>query len=145
LGYLFWTQSKWEDAANEFDLELQNDPRHVKARIYLADSWVRLNEFAKALPELEKLNAGDRSEPLVHRDLGVVYANAGRYEDAIREFRRSMESDPGDAESHLQLAKTYRSIGRRDEANAELDRAGRLHSRPPSLLEMIDSIETPAP
>ena len=146
LGYLLWTQSKWEDAANEFDLELQNDPQHTKAQIYRADSWVRLNEFAKALPELEKLNAGDRSEPLVHRDLGVVYANAGRYEDAIREFERSMESDPGDAESQLQLAKAYQSIRNRDEANAEVDRANRLPpQRLPSLQEMIDSIETPAP
>ena len=146
LGYLLWTQSKWEEAANEFDLELQNDSQHTKAQIYRSDSWVRLNEFAKALPELEKLNAGDQSEPLVHRDLGVVYANDGRYEDAIREFRRSIESEPGAAESHLQLAKAYQSIGNRNEANAEADRAKRLPPpRLPSLQEMIDSIETPAP
>jgi tetratricopeptide (TPR) repeat protein len=146
LGYLLWTQRKWEDAANEFDLELQIYPQHTKAQIYRADSWVRLNEFAKALPELEKLNTGDRSEPLVHFDLGVVYANAGRREDAIQELRAVVESDPGDAESHLQLAKAYQSIGRTDEANAEADRAKRLPPlSPPSLQETIDSIETPAP
>ena len=146
LGYLLWTQGTWEEAANEFDLELQNDPQNVNARIYLADSWVQLNEFAKALPGLENLNARDKSYPLVHRDLGIIYANASRFEDAIRELWMALDSDPGDAELHLQAAKMYRSLGRTDQANAEADRARRLPPpRHPSLQEMIDSIENPAP
>jgi tetratricopeptide (TPR) repeat protein len=146
LGYLLWTQGTWEEAANEFDLELQNDPQNVKARIYLADSWVQLNEFAKALPELENLDARDKSYPLVHRDLGIIYANSSRLEDAIRELRTAMESDPGDSELHLQAANVYRSLGRSDQANAEAERARKLPPpRPTSLQEMIDSIETPAP
>ena len=146
LGYLLWTQGKWEEAANELDLELQNDPQNVKTRIYLADSWVQLNEFAEALPGLENLDARDKSYPLVHRDLGIIYANSGRFEDAIRELMLAMESDPGNAELHLQAAKMYRSLGRTDQANAEADRARRLPPpRHPSLQEMIDSIENPAP
>ena len=146
LGYLLWTQSQWAEAANEFRLELQNDPQHVKARIYLADSLVRQHEFAKASAELEKLVASDRSESLVHRDLGITYAVTGRSADALRELKIAIESDPEDVEPHLQVAKLYHSIGKRDEANAELDRAKNL---PPqshlSLQEMICSIETPAP
>jgi tetratricopeptide (TPR) repeat protein len=146
LGYLLWTQGKWEEAANELDLELQNDPQNVKTRIYLADSWVQLNEFAEALPGLENLNARDKSYPLVHRDLGIIYANASRFEDAIRELWMALDSDPGDAELHLQAAKMYRSLGRTDQAIAEAGRAGRLPPpRHPSLQEMIDSIENPAP
>jgi tetratricopeptide (TPR) repeat protein len=146
LGYLLWAQSKWEDAAKEFDLELQNDPQHMKARVYLADSRLRLNEFAKALPVLEKLDTSEESEPLVHLDLGIAYANTGRYEDAVRELQIAVESDPANAESHLQLAKAYQSIGRTDEANAEFDRAKTLPPpKLPSLEEMIDSIEIPAP
>jgi Tfp pilus assembly protein PilF len=118
----------------------------VQARIYLADSWVELNEFAKALPELEKLNAHDKSNPRVHCDLGMIYANAGKSDDAIRELSLAMDADPGDAELHLQAAKVYRSLGRADQANAEADTAKRLPPpHHPSLQEMIDSIETPAP
>ena len=146
LGYLLWAQGKWTEAANEFDLELQNDPKNVKARIYLADAWVQQNEFAKALPELENLDARDQSYPLVHRDLGIVYAKSNRLEDAIRELRTAMEFDPGDAELHLQAAKVYRSLGRSEQANAEVERARKLPPlRPTSLQEIIDSIETPAP
>ena len=146
LGYLLWTQGKWEEAANEFDLELQNDPQHLQARIYLADSWVERNDFAKALPELENLEARDKSNPLVHRDLGIIYANAGKSDDAVRELMLAMDADPGDAELHLQAAKLYRSLGRADQANAETDTAKRLPPpHHPSLQEMLDSIETPAP
>ena len=31
LGYLLWTQRNWTEAASEFQLELQNDPRHRKS------------------------------------------------------------------------------------------------------------------
>jgi tetratricopeptide (TPR) repeat protein len=146
LGYLLWTQSKWKEAAAEFELELQNDPRNMKARIYLVNSWVQQNQFAKAQPELELLKAGDNSDPLLYRDLGTIYANAKRSDDAIRELRTALEFDPGDAKLHLQAASAYRSLGRADLANAEVERARKLPPpHPPSLQEMIDSIETPAP
>ena len=82
----------------------------------------------------------------MHFDLGMVYANTGRNEDAVRELRMAMEYDPANAEAHLQLAKAYQSIERIDEANAQLDRVkGLPASARPSLQEMIDSIENPAP
>ncbi len=146
LGYLLWTQSHGTEAANEFQLELENSPEHAKARIYLADSRVRQNELAKALPELEKLVASNRSEPLVHRDLGIIYAIDGRNEDAIREFRAALELDPDDVETRSQIAKLFQAMGKSAEANAGLEKVRSLPSRrPPSLQEMIDSIEDPAP
>jgi tetratricopeptide (TPR) repeat protein len=146
LGYLLWTQRKWADAASEFQLELQNDPGHQRARTYLADSWVRQNQFATALPELEKLAAANPSDPLVHRDLGMIYADAGRSQDAIRELNLSIESDPGDAESHRLLARLYRSKGKSHEADAEFAKANRLPPQSPSTLqEIIASIDNPAP
>ena len=146
LGYLLWSQGNWAEAANEFQLEIQNDPRHTKARIYLADSWLRQTESEKALSELEGLDAGDQSEPLLHFDLGIIYANIGRSEDAIRELRTAIDSDAEDSEPHLQIARVYRSIGKTDLAKTELDIAKRLPPRSRrSLQEMIDSIETPTP
>ncbi len=144
LGYLLWTQRNWTDAASEFQSELQINPRHARARIYLADSWIREGEFAKAQQMLDELPTADKSDSLFHRDLGIIYANNNRSADAIRELTMAAESDPEDTESHLQLAKLYQSIGKRDEANTELDRAKRI--RAPghqSLGEVIDSIEAP--
>jgi len=145
LGYLLWTESKWPQAANEFQLELQSHPDHLKARIYLADSWVQLGQFEKALPELEKLANANPSESLVHLDLGVLYAHSGRNDDAIRELRLAEQYDPEDTEFHTRIARVYQSVGKRDDANAELETARTLPRRHASLGEVIDSIESPAP
>jgi len=146
LGYLLWTQANWAAAANEFDLELQNDPGNLKAQTYRADSWVRQLAFEIALPEVERLASANPSEPLVHLDLGIVAANAARREDAIRELKVAIESDPNDPEPHLQLANLYRSFGKADEASAEIAKAKKLPpATHPSLQEMLDSIENPAP
>jgi tetratricopeptide (TPR) repeat protein len=146
LGYLLWSESKWAEAANEFRLEIQNDPRHDKAHIYLADSLMRQDEFAKVLPELERIADSGASDPFVLRDLGIIYANSGRGEDAVREFKKAIESDPDGAEPHLELARLYRQIGRIDEANLELETARKLAPRShASLEEIIDSTETVVP
>jgi tetratricopeptide (TPR) repeat protein len=146
LGYLLWKQSRWSDAAQEFQLELDNNPEHQISRIYLADVWIRQGEFARAQPALEDLVSADQSEPLVHRDLGIIYANAGRYDDAMREFRLAIKIDPDNAETHLEVAKLIRLTGKKDEDSAE---SGSIKSLPPrkpsSLQEMIDSIQDPAP
>jgi tetratricopeptide (TPR) repeat protein len=144
LGYLLWTQGNWTEAANEFRLELQNVPQHVRARMYLADSLVRQTEFAQALTELDKLSADEHSDSLVHRDLGIIYANSNRGTDAVRELEMAVKLDPRDEDSHLQLAKAYKAIGREDDASTELAKAKQLTPRSHQPLEeMIDFAEVP--
>ena len=146
LGYLLWTEGKWAEAAKEFQAEIQSNPEHLSAREYLADSLVQQNEFAEALPELEKLAAVNVSEPIVHLDLGMIYAHNGRNEEAIRELRIVEESDPEDMEAHIKIARIYQSVGKREEASTELERARTLQQQShASLEETIDAIESPTP
>jgi Flp pilus assembly protein TadD len=146
LGYLSWKQGRWSDAAQEFQLELDNNPEHKISRIYLADAWVQQGEFARAQPALEELVNADQSEPFVHRDLGIIYANAGRNDDAIRELRLAMKLDPDDPETHSEIAKVLRATGKKNEESAESASIKSLPPRKPlSLQEMIDSIQDPAP
>jgi tetratricopeptide (TPR) repeat protein len=146
LGYLSWKQGRWSDAAQEFQLELDNNPEHKISRIYLADAWVQQGEFARAQPALEELVNADQSEPFVHRDLGIIYANAGRNDDAIRELRLAMKLDPDDPETHSEIAKVLRAAGKKNEESAESASIKSLPPRKPlSLQEMIDSIQDPAP
>ena len=49
LGYLLWAQGKWAEASAEFQLELQNDPRHAPAQDYLADAQRKMNHAAATL------------------------------------------------------------------------------------------------
>jgi tetratricopeptide (TPR) repeat protein len=139
LGYLLWTQDKWADAADEFQLSLQNNPQHTKARLYLDDCLVRQNQNLKALPDLEKLSGSDPSEPLVHIDLGIIDSAAGRPADAIREFEMARDSDPDSVETHHQLARLYEATGKLEEAQAEVEKGSRISQSHPSLQDVIDT------
>ena len=127
LAYLLWTQNHFQEAATEFQAELDNDPQHLQARAYLGDSYVQLKDYVKAQPELEKARAADASLALVHRDLGIIYAEEGRKEDAISELQKAIELDPKDVSPHWRLAKLYQSTGKKEEAKAEFAKASAMN------------------
>jgi tetratricopeptide (TPR) repeat protein len=121
LGYLLWTQHHFDEAAKEFQAELDNDATDQRSRAYLGDSLVELNQYQQAQPELETAakDASTTTMAMVHRDLGVVYAEAGRKEDAANELLQAIALDPKDVSPHWRLGKLYRSMGKKAEAEAE--------------------------
>ena len=129
LGYLLWTQSHYPEAAEQFQAELEVDPRHAQARAYLGDCYVQMNQFDKAKPVLERAAMDGSQTVMVHRDLGAVYASEGRNEGAVREFRQAIALDPGDVATHWRLARLYQSMGLKDEAKVEFQKASTLVKR----------------
>ena len=130
LGYLLWKQHHFDPAAKEFQAELDSNPEQQQSRAYLGDSLVELNRYDQAQPELEKAAAASSatsSMAMVHRDLGVVYAEAGRKEEAANELLRAIALDPRDVSSHWRLGKLYQSMGKKDEARAEFDIASAMN------------------
>ena len=133
LGYLLWKQKHFEEAAKEFQAELNNNSEHQQARSYLGDSLIELNRYEQALPLLEQAAAAPAVMAMVHRDLGVVYAEAGRKEDAASELLKAISIDPKDVSPHWRLGKLYQSMGKKDEAKAQFDIASAMNkenSRP---------------
>ena len=126
LGYLLWTQRQYQEAASELQAELGNDPNHVQARLYLADADIQMNQLDDARPLLEKVEQQDFSIPLVHLDLGIVYIEAGRNEDALRELTAAEKLTPDDVNIHWRLGRLYRAMGDKDKAKAEIEKAGTL-------------------
>ncbi len=127
LGYLLWTQTDYREAASEFQAELANDPDHIQAMLYLADSEVHLNQFEAATPLLERLLKLDSGLGLAYLDLGIIHAEAGRNEDALREMQEAARLDPGDVNAHWRLARLYRTMGKNEEAKVEFAKASSLN------------------
>lgn len=121
LGYLLWTQHHFDQAAKEFQAELDDDAADQRSRAYLGDSLVELNQYGQAQLELETAakDASATTMAMVHRDLGVVYAEAGRKEDAANELLKAITLDPKDVSPHWRLGKLYQSMGKKDEAKQE--------------------------
>jgi tetratricopeptide (TPR) repeat protein len=126
LGYLLWTQRQYQEAVTEFQAELVNDPNHVQARLYLADADIQLNQLDDAGPLLERVEQQDASIPLVHLDLGIVYTEAGRNEDALKELTAAEKLTPDDVNIHWRLGRLYRAMGDKEKARDEIDLAGKL-------------------
>ncbi len=129
LGYLLWTQKQYPDAAKEFQAELANDSQHAQAMLYLADADIQMNQIDDARPLLQNVEKLDPSLPLAHLDLGIVASEAGHNDEALREFLLAEKKMPEDVNVHWRLARLYRTMGRKEEAKAEFDKASALNKQ----------------
>jgi tetratricopeptide (TPR) repeat protein len=127
LGYLLWTQAQYPEAAREFQAELENTPDYAQAMLYLADADIQMNQLEDARPLLEKLVKSDPGMSMGRLDLGIVYAESGDNENALREFKAAAALKPDDIKVHMRLGRLYRSMGKTAEAKAEFDKASSLN------------------
>lgn len=126
LGYLLWTQKQYAEAIAELKAELAIDPNHAQSLLYIADSQVQMNQYAEATPLLQQALKIEPTLGLAHLDLGIIAANDGRNEDALREFLTAEKLTPEDVNVHWRLGRLYRAMGKKEEAKAELDKASSI-------------------
>jgi eukaryotic-like serine/threonine-protein kinase len=83
---------------------------------------------ARAIPVLEAHARSAPKAPILHANLGVTLAMAGRKDDAVREARLATELEPVEKSPWFgmdmvwNLAQTYMLVGEEDEAIDTLDR-----------------------
>jgi tetratricopeptide (TPR) repeat protein len=126
LGYLLWSQKQYPEAIKEFQAELANDPNQAQSMLYIADADIQMNQYTDAAPLLEKAVKLDPSLGLAYLDLGILAANDERNDDAVREFLAAEKLIPNDVNVHWRLGRLYRAMGRKEEANVELDKASTI-------------------
>ncbi len=139
LGYLLWTKGQYPEAAQQFQLEIDNDPHHFQAMLYLADAQMQMNHMEEARPLLESLVKLNPASSMAHLDLGIVYADAGRKDEARTELQAAEKIAPTDVNVHWRLGRLYRSIGNAAAANAEFDKARSLNKAADTQLLKIMS------
>ncbi len=127
LGYLLWTKGQYPEAAREFQTEIDNDPHHLQAMLYLADSEMQMNQMDDAKLLLEKLVELVPENAMGHLDLGIVYADGGSNEKALREFHAAVKIAPSNVNAHWRMGRLYRTMGKTDLARVEFERAKGLN------------------
>jgi tetratricopeptide (TPR) repeat protein len=127
LGYLLWSQSQYEEAAQEFQAELNNVPNQPSALAYLADCNMQLGHPETARSLIEQAIKLEPKMELPHLDLGILDAGAGLRDDAMREFKVAEGLSPEDVNVHWRMARLYQAMGRKDEAKVEFDKTSSLH------------------
>jgi len=67
--------------------------------------------------------------PQAYFQLGLVYAQQGKYAEAIRVLKKAISLDPMNDEYHYRLAFAYRKSGDEEKFHEELDQFQKLHSK----------------
>ena len=104
------------------DLWLQLLPRSEADRQALVRTFMPkvINED---IVGYESMIAADPDNPVLHRDVAVLYMTADRTAAAVRHYRRSIELDPASATAHYNLATLLAAGGTLDEALRHFRRA----------------------
>jgi serine/threonine protein kinase/tetratricopeptide (TPR) repeat protein len=92
--------------------------------IYAAELTSDATEAAKLYRQAIAFEDGSK----LRYNLGIRLIDAHEYEDAVQEFRKSIELDPRSAEAHINLGFALRCLGRGDEALVALRQGRKLDS-----------------
>jgi tetratricopeptide (TPR) repeat protein len=112
------------------------DPDSPLTHAGLAEAWwwkyVLTKEQKYLTLSKESAKQAERRNPdlgPVHSIAGLLLANAGLYEQATNEYRRSIELDPDNSDGHRRLGSAYENNNQLDQALVEYRRAIELDPR----------------
>jgi tetratricopeptide (TPR) repeat protein len=120
------------DAAAQLRAALAVSPDYLPARLKLAEALLDagdLDESARLFGAL----TDPVCEPAVQFGLGRIAAARGQHEDALRRFTRAIALFPEFGAAYYAAARSYRALGRLDEAKAALEKHAAYGARWPGL------------
>jgi len=129
------TQDSLEKSRQYFQQAIERDPNYAMAYVGLADYYIVLPDYApvpnnasppKALEAAKKALAIDDSLAEAHAAVAGAFQASFQWDNAVREFRRALELNPNDGNTHQWLGLTLSWMGQPDDAIAELKRAVEL-------------------
>jgi len=113
LGNALTRAGRMDEALEQYTQALARDPDHVAARLRRATLELARGRPNAALADLEKareLAPARRVE--IQIALGAALTQAGRFQEALGEYRRALELDPASLEAQLGAARLEGHLGR---------------------------------
>lgn len=123
------THGELESAFRKFDAALAADPRHERALIEYVDALLRIGETGRALVLAEGIAERNPDSAVAQRVHGMTEEKMGRMADAETAFRRALELNANDAETHYGLGVTLFRQRKFDDAGRHYERATQLDGR----------------
>ncbi|MCZ7582864.1 MAG: tetratricopeptide repeat protein [Deltaproteobacteria bacterium] len=104
---------------------VQNDAADMRARIKLADAYLKREQQLKALDQ--------------YLTVAETYAERGVYPKAVAVYKRAIEIDPQMIEVYIKLAQQYKKLGLMSEVVANYTKAAELHEKAGRKKEALDT------
>jgi adenylate cyclase len=113
---------RFPQATVEAEKAIAADPSYANAHLLLATLLYHGGRPEAGLERIRTAMALNPHHPYnYHFHLGQMYYTLGRYDDAIRAFRRGLESNPASERLHVWLAASLAEVGDMDEARWEAE------------------------
>ena len=125
LGALFYLARDFEQAVATLSPLLQAHPEEARLLKVVGYSLLQLRRVEEALPILQRAVERDPTDPGPRLALGRAYLQHGDFAAAIPLIEAQLAGDQ-DGSLHVQLARAYTGLGRRDKAAALLVRSQEL-------------------
>src|SRR5262245_8027372 len=121
------------EAASHFDVAVQLSPTYLPARVKFAEALLEAGGLERSAQLFEALRAEPAAEPAAEFGLGRVAAAQGRHDVAVAHLQRAVALFPEWGAAHYALALSYRTLGRREDAQRELALHAQYGPRWPGL------------
>ncbi|HJQ35092.1 MAG TPA: tetratricopeptide repeat protein [Pyrinomonadaceae bacterium] len=125
-GRFLLASNEQEKAVEAFRREIENDPKHLQARLLIADTLLRRREFAEGLPYAEQAVTLSPRLALAHYLLGSLLLGTGEAARAVVELETAARLMPDEPRIHYALSQAYERAGRKDDARRALATFTRL-------------------
>ncbi|HEV8714885.1 MAG TPA: tetratricopeptide repeat protein [Candidatus Binatia bacterium] len=130
LGYVSLYQQQYEQAVAEMERAVALPPNWAESYALLAEvlSWVgRADEALRAAEQALRLKSIVADRHLY--PIGIAYALAGRYAEALAFLKQYLSRYPDILGAHLALAAVYSELGKAAEARAEAAEVPRINPK----------------
>ncbi len=117
FGVRLWELGEIAESKRAFERELNINAGNLRAQVMLAIIKVQQHEYTEAAGELRGLIEKDPGLTQVWHPLGRALFELGKFEEARQCLEKAAATDPGVAQVHALLAKTYARLS--DTGNAE--------------------------
>ena len=133
-GEWLYNQQQYEQSERVLEAALKIDPNYAAAWNDLGYAYIAQAKVDDAVAALKKYVALMPGEPNPHDSLAEISRMAGRYQDALTEYRESLSIQPKFVVSQVGLGDTYSLIGDQKQARAEFAKALAMTDSPEQRL-----------
>jgi tetratricopeptide (TPR) repeat protein len=136
-GKVYFEKNKDFPKAEEwFKKAIVEEPDSWEAYLYLAMSQAEQQKYGEAEPNFEKameLAPDQQKKDIIysnqhayfveHYNRGITLNSVADYEEAVKEFEKAVQVEPGYAKGHVNLGVTYSLLKEEDKAMAAFQKA----------------------
>jgi tetratricopeptide (TPR) repeat protein len=132
-GVILQRLARHAEAAERFAAAVAVSPGYLPARVKLAEACFDAGDLDRSEKLFTDLTREPLAGPASQFGLGRIAATEGRHEAAVTHLQRAVELFPEFGAAYYALARSYRALGRSEEAQWALDRHGQFGPRWPGL------------